>query len=158
VVTCYLFPIETPRGTALKSAFDLAEKYLDDAQLGTTKFGSARADPTDGRIVAVLICSHVLEAEIWLSPVELLDEVDNIARDSTAKVGLPIPAAAQMITSTIILYYYLGGEGSLSRHLTLLLVIYGLAALIVSNIPFFSLKNNDIKSVIRFGCWFSDLF
>lgn len=35
----------------------------------------------------------------------------------------------QMITSTIILYYYLGGEGSPSRHLTLLLVIYGLAAL-----------------------------
>ena len=27
-------------------------------------------------------------------------------------VGLPIPAAAQMITSTMILYYYLGGEGS----------------------------------------------
>jgi len=27
----------------------------------------------------------------------------------------------------------------------LLLVIYGLAALMVSNIPFFSLKNNDIK-------------
>jgi phosphatidylserine synthase len=39
----------------------------------------------------------------------------------------------------------LGGEGSPSRHLTLLLVIYGLAALMVSNIPFFSLKNNDIK-------------
>jgi hypothetical protein len=36
----------------------------------------------------------------------------------------------QMITSTIILYYYyLGDEGSPSRHLTLLLVIYGLAAL-----------------------------
>jgi CDP-diacylglycerol---serine O-phosphatidyltransferase len=60
-------------------------------------------------------------------------------------VGLPIPAAAQMITSTVILYYYLGGEGSPSRHLTLLLVIYGLAGLMVSNIPYFSLKNNDVK-------------
>jgi CDP-diacylglycerol---serine O-phosphatidyltransferase len=60
-------------------------------------------------------------------------------------VGLPIPAAAQMITSTIILYYYLGGEGSPSRHVTLLLVIYGLAALMVSSVPYFSLKNNDIK-------------
>jgi CDP-diacylglycerol--serine O-phosphatidyltransferase len=60
-------------------------------------------------------------------------------------VGLPIPAAAQMITSTVILYYYLGGEGSPSRHVTLLLVIYGLAALMVSSIPYFSLKNNDIK-------------
>ena len=60
-------------------------------------------------------------------------------------VGLPIPAAAQMITSTVILYYFLGGEGSPSRHLTLLLVIYGLAVLMISNIPYFSLKNNDVK-------------
>ena len=60
-------------------------------------------------------------------------------------VGLPIPAAAQMITSTVILYYYLGGEGSPSRHLTLLLVIYSLAALMVSNIPYLSLKNNEVK-------------
>jgi CDP-diacylglycerol--serine O-phosphatidyltransferase len=60
-------------------------------------------------------------------------------------VGLPIPAAAQMITSTVLLYYYLGGEGSPSRHVTLLLVIYGLAALMVSSVPYLSLKNNDIK-------------
>ena len=60
-------------------------------------------------------------------------------------VGLPIPAAAQMITSTVILYYYLGGAGAPNRHLTLLLVIYGLAVLMVSNIPYFSLKNTDVK-------------
>ncbi len=70
-------------------------------------------------------------------------------------VGLPIPAAAQMITSTVILYYYLGGEGSPSRHLTLLLVIYGLAALMVSNIPYFSLKNNDVRK--RHPIWMLDL-
>ncbi len=60
-------------------------------------------------------------------------------------VGLPIPAAAQMITSTVILYYYLGGEGSPNRHVTFLLLIYGLAVLMVSNIPYLSLKNNDIR-------------
>ncbi|MGE5217494.1 MAG: CDP-diacylglycerol--serine O-phosphatidyltransferase [Chloroflexota bacterium] len=60
-------------------------------------------------------------------------------------VGLPIPAAAQMITSTVILYYYLGGAGAPNRHVTLLLVIYGLAVLMVSNIPYFSLKNTDVK-------------
>ena len=60
-------------------------------------------------------------------------------------VGLPIPAAAQMITTTVIMYDYVGGAGSPSRHLTLLLVIYGLAALMISNIPYFSLKNNDVK-------------
>jgi CDP-diacylglycerol--serine O-phosphatidyltransferase len=44
-----------------------------------------------------------------------------------------------------VLYYFLGGEGSPSRHLTLLLVIYGLAVLMVSNVPYFSLKNTDLK-------------
>jgi CDP-diacylglycerol--serine O-phosphatidyltransferase len=60
-------------------------------------------------------------------------------------VGLPIPAAAQMITSSVILYYYLGFEGAPTRHLIFLLVIYGLAILMVSNIPYFSLKNNDMR-------------
>lgn len=60
-------------------------------------------------------------------------------------VGLPIPAAAQMITSSVILYYYLGGEGAPNRHLIFLLVIYGLAALMVSSVPYFSLKDNDFR-------------
>ena len=60
-------------------------------------------------------------------------------------VGLPIPAAAQMITSSVILYNFLDGAGAPSRHLTFLLVIYGLAVLMVSNIPYFSLKNNDMR-------------
>jgi CDP-diacylglycerol---serine O-phosphatidyltransferase len=72
----------------------------------------------------------------------------NVQAQGAAKnhfVGLPIPAAAQMITSTVIMFYYLGGAGSPSRHLTLLLVIYGLAVLMVSNIPYLSLKNNDVR-------------
>jgi CDP-diacylglycerol---serine O-phosphatidyltransferase len=72
----------------------------------------------------------------------------NVQAQGVAKnhfVGLPIPAAAQMITSTVIMFYYLGGAGSPSRHLTLLLIIYGLAVLMVSNIPYFSLKNNDVR-------------
>jgi CDP-diacylglycerol--serine O-phosphatidyltransferase len=72
----------------------------------------------------------------------------NVQAQGVAKnhfVGLPIPAAAQMITSSVILYYYLGGEGAPSRHLIFLLVIYGLAGLMVSSIPYFSLKNNDIR-------------
>jgi CDP-diacylglycerol--serine O-phosphatidyltransferase len=60
-------------------------------------------------------------------------------------VGLPIPAAAQAITSSVILYYHMGFEGTPTRHLTFLLVTYGLALLMVSNIPYFSLKNNDMR-------------
>ena len=39
-------------------------------------------------------------------------------------VGLPIPAAAEMIASIVLMYYFLGGEGAPNKHITLLLVIY----------------------------------
>jgi CDP-diacylglycerol--serine O-phosphatidyltransferase len=60
-------------------------------------------------------------------------------------VGLPIPAAAEMIAAIVVMYYFIGGEGSQSKHLTLLLVIYGLAVLMVSGFPYFSLKNSDLR-------------
>jgi len=66
-------------------------------------------------------------------------------------VGLPIPAAAEMITSTLFLYYYLGGEGAPNRRIMLLLVIYGLAFLMVSGFQYFSLKNTDLRK--RFPIW-----
>jgi CDP-diacylglycerol--serine O-phosphatidyltransferase len=66
-------------------------------------------------------------------------------------VGLPIPAAAEMIVSTVLLYYYLGGDGAPNKHITLLLVIYGLALLMVSGFPYFSLKHTDLRK--RFPIW-----
>src|SRR5918995_2543754 len=60
-------------------------------------------------------------------------------------VGLPIPAAAEMIAAIVIIYYFLGGEGAPNKHVTLLLVIYGLAGLMVSSFPYFSLKNSDLR-------------
>jgi len=78
----------------------------------------------------------------------------NVQARSGAKshfVGLPIPAAAEMIVSTVLLYYYLGGDGAPNKHITLLLVIYGLALLMVSGFPYFSPKNNDLRK--RFPIW-----
>jgi len=78
----------------------------------------------------------------------------NVQSGAPAKshfVGLPIPAAAEMIVATIFLYYYLGGEGAPNKQVTFLLVIYGLAALMVSGFPYFSLKNTDLKK--RFPIW-----
>jgi CDP-diacylglycerol---serine O-phosphatidyltransferase len=66
-------------------------------------------------------------------------------------IGLPIPAAAEMITSTMFLYYYLGGEGAPNKRVMLLLVIYGLAGLMVSGFPYFSPKNTDLRK--RFPIW-----
>ena len=45
----------------MKSAFDIAEEYLKHAG------ESAPADPTEGQIVAVEICSAVLQAHVWFA-------------------------------------------------------------------------------------------
>jgi len=72
----------------------------------------------------------------------------NVQSSGPAKgyfVGLPIPAAAEMIASIVLMYYFLGGEGAPNKHITLLLVIYGLAGLMVSSFHYFSLKNSDLR-------------
>jgi CDP-diacylglycerol--serine O-phosphatidyltransferase len=56
-------------------------------------------------------------------------------------VGLPIPAAAGVVATTILMYYFLGGEGATNKHLTLLLLIYALAGLMVSTVPYYSFKD-----------------
>jgi len=73
----------------------------------------------------------------------------NVQVDSVEKrrfVGLPIPAAADTIASTVLLYYRFGGEGATHKHLILLAVIYALAALMVSNVSFNSFKGLKISA------------
>lgn len=60
-------------------------------------------------------------------------------------VGLPIPAAAAVVATTILMYYFLGGEGATNKHITLLLLIYALAALMVSTIPYYSFKDLHLR-------------
>jgi CDP-diacylglycerol--serine O-phosphatidyltransferase len=55
-------------------------------------------------------------------------------------VGLPIPAAATTVAATVLLYYFLGGEGATHKHIILLVVIYALAALMVSSVSYESFK------------------
>jgi CDP-diacylglycerol--serine O-phosphatidyltransferase len=69
-------------------------------------------------------------------------QVKNV--EKTHFVGLPIPAAAEMIVATVLLYYALGGEGAANKEIILLLVIYLLAALMVSNFNYFSLKQKVV--------------
>jgi CDP-diacylglycerol---serine O-phosphatidyltransferase len=67
----------------------------------------------------------------------------NVQVDTAEKrrfVGLPIPAAADTVASTVLLYYFFGGEGATHKHIILLVVIYGLAALMVSNVSYESFK------------------
>jgi CDP-diacylglycerol--serine O-phosphatidyltransferase len=55
-------------------------------------------------------------------------------------LGLPIPAAADVIAATVLLYYWLGGEGATGKHIMMLLVIFAVAGLMVSEIRYYSFK------------------
>jgi CDP-diacylglycerol--serine O-phosphatidyltransferase len=71
----------------------------------------------------------------------------NVQYDNAEKrhfVGLPIPAAAEVIASAVLLYCYFGGEGVTHKHALLLLVTYVLAGLMVSNVKYFSFKENEL--------------
>jgi CDP-diacylglycerol--serine O-phosphatidyltransferase len=71
----------------------------------------------------------------------------NVQYDTAEKrhfLGLPIPAAAEVIASTVLLYYYLGGQGATHKRALLLLLTYGLAGLMVSNIKYFSFKETEL--------------
>ena len=66
-------------------------------------------------------------------------------------IGLPIPAAAEMIVATVLLYYYFGGVGMAHRHLIVLVMVYALAGLMISNFRYFSFKDVQIHRRQPFG-------
>ena len=61
-------------------------------------------------------------------------------------IGLPIPAAADMVAATVLLYYFFGGQGETSKHFVLLLMVYGLAFLMLSNLSYYSFKDIDLRA------------
>ena len=73
----------------------------------------------------------------------------NVQSESADKknfVGLPIPAAAAVVATTILIYDFLGGESPTSKHITLLMLIYILAGLMVSNIRYYSFKELNFRN------------
>ena len=71
----------------------------------------------------------------------------NVQYDNVEKrhfIGLPIPAAAEVIASIVLVYYRFGGEGETHKHAILLLVTYLLAGLMVSSIKYFSFKEGEL--------------
>jgi CDP-diacylglycerol--serine O-phosphatidyltransferase len=55
-------------------------------------------------------------------------------------IGLPTPAAADVVASTVLIYFYFGGQGAANKMLVMPLLILGLAALMVSEVRYFSFK------------------
>lgn len=64
--------------------------------------------------------------------------------------GLPIPAAASLIAAAVLFLHRLGEVGE-TKHLLLLLLIYLLAFLMVSNIRYHSFKDLKLLKRKRFG-------
>jgi CDP-diacylglycerol---serine O-phosphatidyltransferase len=63
--------------------------------------------------------------------------------ESKRFVGLPIPAAASIVATCVLLFYELGGTGTIKKFSVVLLVLL-LAFLMVSNIKYLSLKDPDL--------------
>lgn len=71
----------------------------------------------------------------------------NVQYESAEKrhfLGLPIPAAAEVIASLVLLYYFFGGEGETHKRITLLMTTFALAGLMVSNFRYVSFKENEL--------------
>lgn len=68
-------------------------------------------------------------------------QVDTV--ESRRFVGLPIPAAAGMVASCVLVFYQLGGSGEIKK-VSVLLLIYLLAYLMVSNHSYHSFKDPEL--------------
>jgi len=64
--------------------------------------------------------------------------------ESKRFLGLPIPAAAGMVASCVLLFYYFGGSGEIVKKVSILLLIYILAFLMVSSIRYYSFKDPEL--------------
>jgi CDP-diacylglycerol---serine O-phosphatidyltransferase len=70
--------------------------------------------------------------------------------ESKRFVGLPIPAAAGMAASLVIFFHHMGGTGTI-RKVSVLVLIYVLAALMVSNIRYYAFKDPELVRRQPFG-------
>ncbi len=75
-------------------------------------------------------------------------QVDTV--ESKRFLGLPIPAAASMVATCVLLFYHLGGSGTI-RKVSVLILIYVLALLMVSNVRYYSFKDPELVKRQPFG-------
>jgi len=70
--------------------------------------------------------------------------------ESKRFLGLPIPAAASMVATCVLLFYHFGGSGTI-RKVSVLILIYVLALLMVSNVRYYSFKDPELVKRQPFG-------
>jgi len=70
--------------------------------------------------------------------------------ESKRFVGLPIPAAASMVSATILFFHHMGWPSSYKK-LAIIVMIYLLAFLMVSNVKYYSFKDPEVIKKQPFG-------
>lgn len=70
--------------------------------------------------------------------------------ESKRFLGLPIPAAASMVSTCVLLFYHFGGSGTIQK-VSILVLIYVLALLMVSNLRYYSFKDPELFKRQPFG-------
>ncbi len=75
-------------------------------------------------------------------------QVDTV--ESKRFIGLPTPAAASMVSATVLLFYHFGWPSSFKK-LAILVLIYFLAFLMVSNVKYNSFKDPELIKRQPFG-------
>jgi CDP-diacylglycerol--serine O-phosphatidyltransferase len=73
-------------------------------------------------------------------------------------VGLPIPAAANMVASTVLLQQFLAGPGPTAQRPIVLFMVYALALLMVSSVPYASFKDLDLRAQQPFYALVATIF
>ncbi len=58
--------------------------------------------------------------------------------------GMPIPAGAMMVSTTILMYYKLGGEGAIDKKIIMPIMTFFVAFLMVSNVKYLSFKDLNV--------------
>lgn len=64
--------------------------------------------------------------------------------------GLPIPIAAALVATTVLMFFKLGRGEEMVRHITVLILVYALAFLMISNIRFYSFKEFNLSQRMPF--------
>jgi len=75
-------------------------------------------------------------------------QVDTV--ESKRFIGLPTPASASMVSATVLLFYHFGWPSSFKK-LAILVLIYFLAFLMVSNVKYYSFKDPELIKRQPFG-------
>ena len=64
--------------------------------------------------------------------------------------GLPIPAAAALVATTVLMFFTIGRGEEMVKHITVLVLVYALAFLMVSNVKFYSFKELNLSQRMPF--------